>query len=157
MRFVCHAMFCSIVLTPLTALPLQAQEKETALAVIRSAGSGPWSAPATWEGLKVPRTGANVQIRTGHSVLYDVKSNELIRVIHIAGTLTFAPDRDTRLDVGLIKIQPSDDASENGFDCDAHVRTPDPSAPRPALEVGTPDFIERRKYLVAKSRLLKFI
>ncbi len=26
--------------------------------VIRSAGSGPWSAPATWEGGKVPGAGA---------------------------------------------------------------------------------------------------
>src|SRR5262249_32302697 len=102
-------------------------------------GSGPWSAPATWEGGKVPGTGAKVQIRTGHTVFYDVKSDERIRMVHVAGTLTFAPDRDTRLDVGLIKIQPGDDASENGFDCDAHVRTPDSSAPRPALEVGTPD------------------
>jgi hypothetical protein len=132
-------VFCSIALAPLTALPLQAQEKKTALAVCRSAGSGPWSAPATWEGGKVPGSGATVQVRTGHAVLYDVSSDQVIRMVHVAGTLTFAPDRDTRLDVGLIKIHPGDDASENGFDCDAHVRPPDPSAPRPALEVGTPE------------------
>src|SRR5262249_51907682 len=99
----------------------------------------PWSAPATWVGLKVPRTGANVQIRTGHTVLYDVKSNELMRFIHIAGTLTFSPDRDTRLDAGLIKIHPGEAASENSADCDAHRRTPDAFAPRPAVEVGRPD------------------
>src|SRR5262249_57048405 len=45
----------------------------------------------------------------------------------------------TRLDVGLIKVQAGDDASENGFDCDAHDFAPDPSKPRPALEVGTPE------------------
>jgi len=49
----------------------------------------------------------------------------------------FSPDRDTRLDVGLIKIQASDSVTEEGFDCDAHLPVNDPSKPRPALEVGT--------------------
>ncbi len=53
--------------------------------------------------------------------------------------MTFAPDRDTRLDVGLLKVQPGDDASENGFDCDAHIVPPKPGQPMPALEVGTPE------------------
>jgi hypothetical protein len=57
----------------------------------------------------------------------------------VAGTLRFDPDRDTRLSVGLIKIQAGDDASENGFDCDAHAVPADPSGPRPAVEVGTAD------------------
>jgi hypothetical protein len=80
-----------------------------------------------------------VQIREGHSVRYDVKTDRAIRSIHIAGTLSFATDRDTRLDVGLIKIQPGDDVSEDGFDCEAHVSTPLAGKPRPALEVGTPE------------------
>ena len=67
-----------------------------------------------------------------------MSSDQAIRSIHVAGTLAFAPDRDTRLDVGLIKIQPGTDASENGFDCDAHLPAADPTHPRPALEVGTP-------------------
>ena len=62
-----------------------------------------------------------MQVRDGHTVLYDVASDAVIRSIHVAGTLRFAPDRDTRLDVGLIKIQAGDDASEDGFDCDAHL------------------------------------
>jgi hypothetical protein len=78
-----------------------------------------------------------VQVRQGHTVTYDLKSDRVIRSLHVAGTLRFAQDRDTRLDVGLIKIQPGDDASENGFDCDAHVAAPPPGQPRPALEVGT--------------------
>jgi hypothetical protein len=106
--------------------------------LIRSAKSGPWSAPATWEGGKVPVTGDRVQIRSGHRIVYDVKSDKAIRFIHIAGTLTFAPDQDTRLDVGLIKIQPGEDASEDGFDCDAHVPEVEPGKSRPALLVGTP-------------------
>ena len=98
--------------------------------------NGSWSAPATWEGGKVPGAGARVQIRTGHVVTYDMSDEKAaaIRSIHVAGTLTFARDRDTRLCVGLIKIQPGDDASENGFDCDAHAPEPKPGEPLPALE-----------------------
>jgi hypothetical protein len=113
--------------------------------LVRSARSGPWSKPETWEGGKVPGAGARVQIRTGHTVTYDLQPQiaarleRVIRSIHVAGTLTFARDRDTWLDVGLIKIQPGEDASENGFDCDAHAPEAKADEPRPALEVGTPD------------------
>jgi hypothetical protein len=107
--------------------------------LIRSAKSGSWSAADTWEGGKLPANACRVQVRTGHTVVYDLKSEQVIRSIHVAGTLRFAPERDTRLDVGLIKIQPGDDASENGFDCDAHMAPPDPGLPRPALEVGASD------------------
>jgi hypothetical protein len=55
----------------------------------------------------------------------------------VAGRLTFAPDRDTLLAVGLLKVQPGDDAREEGFDCDAHVPAADPARPLPSLEVGT--------------------
>src|SRR6516165_9683152 len=88
--------------------------------LIRSAQDGPWSAAATWEGGKVPAAGARVQVRPGHAVTYDLKSDVVIRSIHVAGTLRFRPDLDTRLDVGLIKIQPGDDPSEEGFDCEFH-------------------------------------
>src|SRR5262249_20633558 len=101
------------------------------------AQSGPWSAATTWEGGKVPAAGARVQVRTGHTVSYDLKSDQVIRSIHVAGTLSFARDRDTRLDVGLIKIQPGEDATEEGFDCEAHAAEPEPGKPRPALDVGT--------------------
>src|SRR5215213_1705961 len=57
------------------------------LAWTRSARSGPWSAPATWEGGKVPAAEARVQVRTGHTVTYDVQSEQVIRAIHVAGTL----------------------------------------------------------------------
>src|SRR4051794_39525854 len=105
--------------------------------LIRSAQSGPWSAPATWEGGKVPAAGSRVQVRTGHTVTYDLNSDRVIRSVHVAGTLRFPPDRDTRLDVGLIKIQPGDDAGEDGFDCEAHAPQAPPPQDRPALEVGT--------------------
>jgi hypothetical protein len=73
-------------------------------------------------------------------VRYDCRAEQTIRSIHVAGVLTFAPDQDTCLNVGLIKIQPGDDASENGFDCDAHAPDLPPDQPRPALQVGTPDW-----------------
>src|SRR5262249_9634934 len=61
------------------------------------------------------------------------------RAVQVAGTLSFATDKDTRLDVGLIKVQAGDEPSEDGFECDKHHAEPDPAAGRPALEVGTPD------------------
>jgi RNA polymerase sigma factor (sigma-70 family) len=111
----------------------------TGAQLIRSTQSGPWSAPATWEGGTVPGEKARVQIRKGHMVTYDTQSKVAVRSIHVAGTLTFARDRNTWLEVGLIKIQPGDDASENGFDCDAHLPQRKANDPRPALEVGTPN------------------
>jgi hypothetical protein len=108
--------------------------------MLRSAGSGRWSEPKTWEGGKVPGAGARIQIRPGHVVTYDVADGPAIRFIHVAGILTFARDQSTRLDVGLIAIQPGDDpASENGFDCDAHAPEVAFGEMRPALEVGTPE------------------
>ena len=117
--------------------PREPRQKPAA-GLIRSAGSGPWSAAGTWEGGRVPGASARVQVRQGHTVVYDVRSEQPIRSIHVAGTLTFARDRDTRLDVGLIKIQPGEDASEDGFDCEAHLPETQVDRPRPALEVGTP-------------------
>jgi hypothetical protein len=107
-------------------------------AVIRSVGSGPWSADATWEGGKVPGSGARVLIRAGHTVIYDVRSEQVIRSINIAGVLRFDPDRDTRLDVGLIAVRPGEQFSEEGFDCARHVEPASGTTPQPALEVGTP-------------------
>jgi hypothetical protein len=106
---------------------------------IRSARSGNWSALSTWEGGSAPQAGARVVVRTGHTVTYDVSSDQAIRFIHVAGTLAFATDRSTRLDVGLIRIQPGEGAGENGFDCDFHRAEIDPSLPGAALRIGTPD------------------
>ncbi len=105
----------------------------------RSAASGPWSAVATWEGGKVPEAGARVHVRPGHVVVYDVKSETPIRAVYVAGTLTFAADKDTRLDVGVLKIDAGDEPTEEGFDCDAHIEELPAGAVRPALLVGTPE------------------
>jgi len=108
-------------------------------AVVQSAKSGKWTAPATWSTNRVPAAGDRVLIRTGHVVQYDANSTDVIRGITISGTLAFAPDANTRLEVGLIGIQAGDRYTEEGFDCEAHIETPAPGQPRPALEVGTVD------------------
>ncbi len=105
----------------------------------RSTASGLWSVAATWEGGKVPEAGARVHVRPGHVVVYDVKSETPIRAVCVAGTLTFAADRDTRLDVGVLKVEASDEPTEGGFDCDAHIEELPAGAVRPALLVGTPE------------------
>ncbi len=105
----------------------------------RSASSGAWSAGATWEGGKVPEAGARVHVRAGHVVVYDVKSEAPIRAVYVAGTLTFAADRDTQLNVGVLKVEAGDEPSEEGFDCDAHIEELPAGAVRPALLVGTPE------------------
>jgi hypothetical protein len=119
--------------------------------VIRSVRSGPWSDPATWSEKKIPGTGARVLIREGHSIVYDVKSDAVIRGLNIAGALSFSTEKDTVLNVGLIKVQPGDEYSEDGFDCDGHAITGDSAKPKPALEVGTFD----RPIAVGKTALIR--
>src|ERR1051326_7757572 len=63
--------------------------------LLRSAKSGAWSDSATWEGGNVPAANARVQVRPGHTVAYDAKSDAIIRFIHVGGTLIFAHDKDT--------------------------------------------------------------
>jgi hypothetical protein len=107
----------------------------------RTAASGRWSDPGIWADRKPPRAGDRVQVRAGHEVTYDVESGKALRMVHVAGRLTFTRDRNTRLDVGLLRISPGDEASEDGFNChESH----DPAGTAPAggmptVEIGTPD------------------
>ncbi len=107
--------------------------------IVRTTQSGPWSAPATWEGGKVPAGNVRVLIREGHKVAYDIVATQPIRSLTISGVLIFARDMDTQLDVGLIKIRAGEDCSEEGFACEAHAPEADggDKKPRAALEVGT--------------------
>jgi hypothetical protein len=106
----------------------------------RTAKSGNWSDPRTWAEGRSPRAGDRVQVRTGHRVVYDVASEEPLRMVHVAGVLTFARDRSTRLPVGLLRIEAGEEAAEDGFGCDGHEAEEPPPSPgvRPALEIGTP-------------------
>jgi len=116
--------------------PAAAQPAEAPAGIIRSTGDGAWSDAATWSSGKVPGEGDRVQVRTGHRVVYDADSDQTIRAIHVAGVLTFATDRDTRLDVGLIRIEAGDQWKDGGFDCHAEPVQPEPGKPRPTLAVG---------------------
>src|SRR5262249_47144568 len=118
-----------------------AADQNADVPVIRSARSGAWSEGAQWEGSQVPPGGAKVQVRPGHVITYDVLAPEalVIRSLHIAGTVTFATDKPTQLNVGLIKIEDSESTDEEGFDCDEHAEEPSPDRPRPALLMGTPE------------------
>jgi hypothetical protein len=107
--------------------------------IIHSVADGAWSNPATWENGHIPAAGDRVQIRSGHDVRYDVVSEAAIRAIHVAGTLSFATDRDTRLDVGLIRIEAGDEWKEGAPHCHDLPPPPDPSTELPALEIGTFD------------------
>src|SRR5262245_42689434 len=91
----------SLMIRPLIAIIclLAAGTLPAAGEVIQSARTGLWSAKETWQGGKVPGEGAKVLIRAGDQVVYDVESTTVIRGINIAGTLTFATDKNTRLDV----------------------------------------------------------
>ena len=119
-----------------------AAEPPTAVPVklIRSVQSGAWSSATTWEGKEVPGHGVQVQVRPGHTVTYDVQAPEslVIRALFIAGTVSFATDKSTQLNVGLIKIEATDSTDEEGFDCDMHLEEADTQAPRATLLVGTP-------------------
>jgi hypothetical protein len=127
----------------LSVLALAAASRAQAPGVtftVRTVRSGRWSDPSIWAEKRLPGAGDFVQVRAGHTVTYDASSDQPIRMVHVAGTLTFARDRSTRLAVGLLKVQPGDEATEDGFACDAHsAPVADPHAPRPALEVGTPE------------------
>src|SRR5262245_57842247 len=127
---------CSLFLLSALAQAHEGGAHSTA-GVLRSAKSGPWSAAATWEGGKVPAAGAKVLIRPGHTVTYDIKSDAAVRAVQVGGTLTFARDRDTLLNVGLLRVHPGEMFSEEGFDCDAHLPAKIAEADRPALLVGT--------------------
>lgn len=108
---------------------------------VRSVKSGPWSAPGTWDAQRVPREGDRVLIGRKTRVLYDADSPAVIRYLQVAGVLSFARDRNTALNVGVITIQATEEYAETGFDCHAvveegkHVPAP---GDRAALEVGTP-------------------
>jgi hypothetical protein len=106
----------------------------------RTVRSGVWSNPRTWADGRVPKAGDAVQIRQGDAVVYDLSSDDAIRMIHVAGVLRFSRTMSTKLCVGLIKVQAGDKCSEEGFDCDAHGAAgagDAPDSPRPVLEIGS--------------------
>lgn len=134
------------VLVCLVALGLAAGVARAGDALVRSVRNGPWSSPQTWEGGRIPAAGAKVYIPAGDRVVYDVKSDAPIHSIQVAGTLTFARDRDTLLEVGLLLVRAGDQADAGEFtDLDHaggnghghNMSSPPANAAVPTLEVGT--------------------
>src|SRR6266480_5529219 len=99
---------------------------------VHSAKSGNWSDVKSWSEGRLPRAGERVQIRETHRVVYDVESDQAIRMIHVAGTLAFSRDRNTKLNVGLIRISAGDSADEDGFACHGNAELPVAKGERPA-------------------------
>jgi len=112
---------------------------------LRSVQDGNWSNPKTWNLDRVPKAGDRVLVERKTRVVYDVKSVDVLRLVQVVGTLSFARDRDTELNVAVFKVQNSDECSESGFACDfADVnQAGEPQGARegnmPLLEVGSID------------------
>jgi hypothetical protein len=110
---------------------------------VKSIANGNWSDAKTWAPQRVPKAGDRVLVSRETKVTYDVENPAVLRMVQVVGTLTFARDRNTEINVGLLKVQNSDDCSESGFECDFEGVTDagEPTLPRigsmPKLEVGT--------------------
>lgn len=135
------ARFCLSLCLSLGTLLLPGSLGEGAEPTIwtRSIKSGNWSDAAIWSAGFVPGDGARVHIASGTTVTYDLKSNAAIRAVCVSGTLSFSTDVDTQLNVGVLKVEPGDHPTEEGFDCDAHLADTESKGVRPALLVGTAD------------------
>ncbi len=107
--------------------------------MIRSKASGAWSEPKIWSSNRVPKGGDNVHIAPGHRVVYDVESPEVMTKIHVEGALIFARDRDTELNVGVVRVGGKRGAAHSGVaDVHEHAKPAD-GTPMAHFAVGTPD------------------
>jgi hypothetical protein len=109
---------------------------------IRSVKDGNWSEAATWKPARVPGKGDRVLVARGTRVEYDVKSEAVVRLVQVVGTLAFARDRDTELNVAVLTIQHSEECSEHGFACEFEGDKDGPTTSDkdwPTLLVGTPE------------------
>lgn len=91
-----------LLLTVLVALPFGVLSAGSF--TLESKGDGAWSDAATWQPERQPKAGDKVHIRSGHAVVFDSKSSDLIPFLHIEGSLVFACDRDTELNVAVMKV-----------------------------------------------------
>lgn len=119
-------------------------QAEDAPFYVRSVTDGPWSSKTTWNVGRAPRAGDKVYIAPDHEVTYDVDSTDVIRSLHLDGTLRFATDRSTRLETGLIRVGAGGAVDEQGFDCPTtgHILGSAKATsvtPRAALLVGEPN------------------
>ena len=110
---------------------------------VRSVASGDWSDAKIWKPERVPKAGDRVLGSPGTVVRFEVRRTPVIRLVQVAGTLRFARDRSTELNVALLKVQAGNRCTERGFACDFHgvnkAGEPNalPTGEIPTLEVGT--------------------
>jgi hypothetical protein len=109
---------------------------------VQSVKDGKWSDTSTWKPARVPGKGDRVLVSRGTFVEYDAKQKDVVRLLQIVGTLNFARDRDTELNVGILTVQHTDECSEHGFACEFEGADTGPKTPAdewPSLIVGTPE------------------
>lgn len=133
-RFV-NCGFLWVIMLVATASDLTAEQKLPKW--MESARSGPWSAAGTWKDNRIPGAGDRVHVLPGHVITYDMESDQPLRAVYVAGRLAFSREQNTRLEVGVLKIEGGESPSEEGFDCTEHFEEPAPGEHRPVLEVGT--------------------
>ena len=87
--------------------------------------NGSWFDPATWAGGEVPGEGARVVIPAGVTVDYDGESTVSLFTVRVDGTLDFATDVDTFMEVDTFVVTPSGHLTIGTADhpVDANVKT----------------------------------
>lgn len=104
-RTVVFVVVCLALLVGAFPIPHQTMPQLLAqTATVQSVRSGRWSDPSMWSAAHVPGAGESVLIATGHSVVYEVFSDVEVGRLQILGSLSFARDRYTRLDVGNVIV-----------------------------------------------------
>jgi hypothetical protein len=76
---------------------------DTTRTLVRSAQSGVWSNPATWQGGQVPTANNVVRILAGHSITID-DTSAAAYTLAIDGKLAFSPSVNTRLRVTNLQV-----------------------------------------------------
>lgn len=122
-------LFSLLILLMVPAAKLAAQTFD-----IESKGNGVWSDASSWQPRRVPKAGDSIRIRSGHRLVYDLKSDALIPLLHIEGSLVFSRDQHTELNVAVLKVGGGKEAHSGVADVHGHVMAPITAR----LEVGTP-------------------
>ena len=133
----------SILLLVTTFTAVLPAQREAVQFSVKSVADGDWTNPKTWQPQRLPKAGDRVLISSRTSVRFDAKTTPVIRLIQVAGTLRFARDRSTELNVCLLKVQAGNHCTERGFACDFNSLKTNggpndhPGKSLPTLEVGT--------------------
>ena len=72
---------------------------------LKSVRNGACSEASTWQPARVPQEGDRVLVSRQTRILYDADNSARIRLLQVAGALSFARDRNTSLNVGVLKCK----------------------------------------------------